>query len=65
MNDQLRFYPDIEYRNHPAFRDLGVPGRDDESVVDAMIEGIDRELAALHREPHCRRPAPCFSRATS
>jgi hypothetical protein len=52
MNDRLRFYPDIDYQNHPAFRDLGVPARDDDSAVDAMIESIDRELAAVHSEPH-------------
>ncbi|TLG77616.1 hypothetical protein [Methylocystis sp. B8] len=48
MKQQLRFYPDIDYRVHPAFRDLGVPARDDDSVVDGMIANIDRDLEALH-----------------
>ena len=49
MNQHVRFYPDIDYRNHPAFRELGVPTRNDESVVDSMIETIDRGLEALHK----------------
>ena len=50
MNEHVRFYPNIDYRAHPAFRDLGVPVRNDDSIVDAMIEDIDRELDALHNK---------------
>ena len=46
MNEHVRFYPNIDYRAHPAFRDFGVPVRNDDSIVDAMIEDIDRELDA-------------------
>src|SRR5437868_2764972 len=52
MNEHVRFYPNIDYRAHPAFRDLGVPVRNDDSIVDAMIEDIDRELDALHNKEH-------------
>jgi Phytanoyl-CoA dioxygenase (PhyH) len=52
MNEQVRFYPNIDYRRHPAFRDLGIPGRKDDSVVDQMISEIDRDLEALHRTHH-------------
>jgi hypothetical protein len=50
MKEHVRFYPDIDYRNHPAFRDLGVPARSDDLVVDGMIEQIDHELAAIHNQ---------------
>jgi hypothetical protein len=52
MNENVRFYPDIDYRAHPAFRDLGVPARDDDSIVDGMIRNIDRDLEALHSSYH-------------
>src|SRR5205085_10903748 len=50
MNEHVRFYPNIDYRAHPAFRDLGVPVRNDDLIVDAMIEDIDRELDELHNK---------------
>lgn len=49
MNERVRFYPNIDYRSHPAFRDLGVPARNDDTIVDGMIEIIDRDLEALHK----------------
>jgi hypothetical protein len=52
MNAHVRFYPDIDYRSHPAFRNLGVPSRNDDEVVDGMIADIDRELERLHAERH-------------
>jgi hypothetical protein len=48
MSSSVRFYPDIDYRAHPAFRDLGVSPRTDDDVVDGMIADIDRELGRLH-----------------
>lgn len=52
MNPSVRFYPDIDYRVHPAFRDLGVQPRTDDDIVDGMIADIDRELARLGETPH-------------
>ncbi|KIF66082.1 hypothetical protein HY68_37775 [Streptomyces sp. AcH 505] len=52
MNQHVRFYPDIDYRAHPAFRDLDVPVRGDDAIVDGMIEAVDLALDALHRERH-------------
>ena len=57
MNERVRFYPDIDYRRHPAFRDLDVPPRSDDAIVDGMIENIDRELRALHTVQHANEQA--------
>jgi hypothetical protein len=43
-----RFYPDIDYRVHPAFRNLGVSPRNDDEIVDRMIIDIDYSLQELH-----------------
>lgn len=48
MNSPVRFYPDIDYRAHPAFRDLGVSKRDDDEIVDQMIVDIDRSIEAFY-----------------
>jgi hypothetical protein len=48
MNEHVRFYPDIDYRTHPAFRDLDVRPRADDPIVDGMIQEIDHCLGALH-----------------
>jgi hypothetical protein len=45
------FYPRIDYREHPAFRDLGVPLRPDEKFVNSAIAEIDAALAGLARTP--------------
>jgi hypothetical protein len=50
MNEHVRFYPNIDYRAHPAFRDLGVPARGDDPIVDQIIRDIDQDLEALHSE---------------
>jgi hypothetical protein len=52
MNEHLRFYPQIDYRAHPAFRDLGVQPRDDDAIVDEMIGRIDTALEAIHGSQH-------------
>ncbi len=45
------FYPRIDYREHPAFRDLGVPLRSDEKLVNSAIAEIDVALADIARTP--------------
>lgn len=52
MTSSAFFYPSIDYRAHPAFRDLGVPPRDDEDVVEDLIRAVDRELGKLHDTFH-------------
>jgi hypothetical protein len=57
MNEHVRFYPDIDYRAHPAFRDLDVPPRADDPIVDGMIRDIDRDLGALHNSEYANDTA--------
>jgi hypothetical protein len=52
MNRPVFFYPDIDYRSHPAFQGLGIAPRSDDIEVENMIHAIDAELAALHRKPY-------------
>jgi hypothetical protein len=58
MTECVRFYPDINYRAHPAFRDLDVPARTDDPVVDGMIRDIDHDLDALHNTRYDDHAAP-------
>ncbi len=42
------FYPHVDYRSHPAFRDLDVARYAHEADVDALISAIDAEIAKIN-----------------
>lgn len=42
------FYPHIDYRAHPAFRDLDVLAYAKDAEVDALISAIDAELGKMN-----------------
>jgi hypothetical protein len=46
------FYPQIDYRAHPAFRGLGVVPYAHDAEVDALISTIDGALAKLNATHH-------------
>lgn len=50
--EKVYFFPTIDYRAHPAFRDLDVPLRQDEDETEALVDEIDSGLALLHAERH-------------
>jgi hypothetical protein len=45
-------YPRIDYRAHPAFRDLGVAPYAHDEEIDALISTIDQALAKLNATHH-------------
>lgn len=45
---KIRFFPTIDYRRHPAFRDLDVPSCRDEDQTEALVDEIDSGLTLLH-----------------
>ena len=48
MPQPAQYYPKIDYRSHPAYRDLDVPPREDEEAVNDMIAEIDAAMSALN-----------------
>lgn len=48
LSSPKRFYPNIDYRDHPAFRYLDVAPYARDAEVDALISAIDAELGKMN-----------------
>jgi hypothetical protein len=52
MSVKNSYYPPIDYRSHPAFRDLNVAPYAHDAEIDTLISGIDGVLAKLNATHH-------------